>query len=603
MFFSLFVSAAVLSASAPDTSAESFTDSIRTATVIADRGILISRTDTVAIGESFTVSDALRMIPGLHVGDNGSVSGLKNVSLRGLGSAHTSIYLDGVRVGNVQSGQNDLAMIGPEDYGSAVVDYAQNSLSFDTARPVFGSSPVKGSARVDCGSFSTWRPSARVDIRLADGVALSSRASFLASKGDFPCGDGFRRSNNDIRQVRAGLDLFGDADRGDYHFKLYCNAVERGAPGSLQWPSEDRQSDRNVLVQGRVRMAPDSRYSLILSGKYSYDDIRYSSAWGDSDYGQTEFRVSSSHAFRPCGWLTLGLAADFSADMLDSDVYDASRMELTLSPSAAIRGTRFSADLALGYDFVSDRGSRSWSALSPSADIRVKVLDCLDLVAFGRRAYRIPVFNELYYTGYGNPRLNEEDAWLLDAGLDFVRGIGGMSLKVRIDGFHNTLKNKISSAPSPEDPNVWMPYNIGRVISDGADVLAGFGYSAGAWTVGIDAAYSFMDAVDRTEGRQGYGLQIPYVPRHSLSVSAAVGAKGWSLSPVWQLHAGRRDTVSGLPDWNTLDIRLRKELVMGRGSRLSLSFMVRNAMDFRYEVVGGYPMEGRSFMAGAGYSF
>ena len=77
-------------------------DSLSAATVTADKGVIVSRVDYLSAENARSISDVLNLSSGLHVGDNGGLSGLKTVSLRGLGSAHTAIYVDGVRVGNVQ---------------------------------------------------------------------------------------------------------------------------------------------------------------------------------------------------------------------------------------------------------------------------------------------------------------------------------------------------------------------------------------------------------------------------------------------------------------------------------------------------------------------
>ena len=148
MLFSILLSAGLLSADLPNGGDAPSADSLQAVTITADRGRIISRTDTLAVENFITISDVLLQSPGLHVGDNGGYAGLKTVSLRGLGSAHTSVYLDGVRLGNVQSGQNDLGMIGLENCSSAVVDYAQNSVSFETRRPVFNGRNVAGNIRM-----------------------------------------------------------------------------------------------------------------------------------------------------------------------------------------------------------------------------------------------------------------------------------------------------------------------------------------------------------------------------------------------------------------------------------------------------------------------
>ena len=143
--------AGLLVAGMPGTESESpieAVDTLKAVTVVADRGIVISRTDTVSIRPEQNVSDVLHRLPGVSISDNGGAAGLKSVSLRGLGSAHTAIYLDGVRVGNIQSGQTDLGMLDPANCSSAVIDYAQNSISYNTAKPVFGVSPVAGRVRI-----------------------------------------------------------------------------------------------------------------------------------------------------------------------------------------------------------------------------------------------------------------------------------------------------------------------------------------------------------------------------------------------------------------------------------------------------------------------
>ena len=112
MLYSILLSAVLLASGLVETGAAEATDTLSAVTVVADRGVVVSRKDTIPFINSESVPQMLRRSSGVHIGDYGGLSGLKNVSLRGLGSAHTAIYLDGVRVGNVQSGQNDLSMLG-----------------------------------------------------------------------------------------------------------------------------------------------------------------------------------------------------------------------------------------------------------------------------------------------------------------------------------------------------------------------------------------------------------------------------------------------------------------------------------------------------------
>ena len=603
MLSSILISAGLLIAGLPAGSAEPVHDTLHAVTVTADKGVTISRADTLHVGNSNSVSEVLLQGSGFHIGDNGGSAGLKTVSLRGLGSAHTAVYMDGVRVGNVQSGQNDLGMIPVENLGNVIVDYAQNSVSFNTARPVFEKGPVAGNVRLHAGSFGTWQPAARLDFRLSDRLSLSANASGIFSKGNFEYADGLVRENNDVSQYRAGLDLFGKTDGGDYHVKAYYNGSDRGTPGSVAWPSDDRQKDMNVFVQSVIRKNFSRLYTLHLSGKASYDDIYYSSSWGDSNYGQTEFQLNSAHDFKIFKWWKLTLAADVQWDGLKSSNYNASRFTAFSAVASSFRTGRFSVDVAIEYSGAFDHDALSRNALAPSANLRLTLMDGLDLIAFSRRAYRVPTFNELYYVGYGNPDLRPEDAWLMDLGLDFSRSAwDGWSVRAKLDGYCNFLTDKITSAPTPEDPNVWMPYNIGKVRSTGLDASAGFAH-AGEWDYSFDARYSYQSAVDRTPDSYSFGQQIPYIARHTVVLAGRAGWKGWSLNPVWQMRAGRTDGTGVLPAWNTLDLTLAKLFNINKAGVLNLKVSAGNLLDCRYETVSGYPMPGRSITGGLEFSF
>lgn len=579
-------------------------DSLAAATVTADKGVIVSRVDHIPVGHVVSISDVLDLSSGLHVGDNGGLSGLKTVSLRGLGSAHTSIYVDGVRVGNLQSGQNDLGMLPLEAFTSASVDYAQNSVSFKTARPEFGALPVAGKVRLYAGSFGTCLPSARFDFRLSDRVCLSANAAGVLSKGDFTYGDAQVRTNNDLKQFRGGVDLFGLTAGGDYHVKAYYNSADRGTPGSISWPSEDRQSDRNAFVQACLNQSFGPMYTLHLSAKGAYDDIYYSSAWGNSQYAQTEMQLNSAHDFRLEDWWKVTLAADIQWDKLASSVYEASRTTVFSALATSFHTERLLANVALEFNGAFDKDAMSRMAFSPSADIRYRILDGFDVLAFGRRAYRVPTFNELYYVGYGNPDLTPEDAWLTDVGVDLHRAVGdGWMLKAKLDGFANFLTDKITSAPSPDDPNIWAPYNIGKVRSLGMDLAAGFVWENDAWKCSFDAKYTLLSATDRTPDSYSFAQQIPYVAKHTVVLNAEVQWRGWSLVPVWQLRSGRTDGSGDLDDWNTADLTLAKDIRLTKTGPLSLKMSVRNLFDRSYEVSSGYPMPGRSIIGGLEYKF
>ncbi len=593
MLFSFLLAAGLQLSARPDT--------LKAVTVVADRGVVVSRTDTLTVHPLQDVSTALQQLPGLYVGDYGSLAGLKSVSLRGFGSPHTAIYIDGIRVANIQSGQTDLGMLDLPSVGAVVADYAQNSLNFISARPVFRNGPVSGDVRLQYGSFSTWQPYGRLNFRLGERWSLSASAGGAISKGNFPLEDGTLRTNNDLRQLRGGLDLFGLLEGGDFHAKLFYNGADRGTPGSLDWPSSDRQKDRNFFGQFLLRKSFGPVYTLHLSGKAAYDKLLYQSEWGDSDYKQADFQLNSTHRFRLGRHWTGSVTADVELEGMNGNVYNGHRFQTLAAAAVAYASSRLKADLTLQYDGIWGRNAPSWNVLSPSADVRLTLVEGLDLVAFGRRGFRAPTFNELFYPGYGNPALQPEDGWLTDLGLDFRRTLGSWTLKARADGYYNALTNKIISAPT-DDPAVWLPFNVGKVQAMGADLVAGFDYARGAWLASLTARYGWQRAVDKTPDSGTYGRQIAYVARHTAQLQGTLAFHGWTLGAQWVLRAGRYDASGPMPDYHVLDLTFDKEFALG-GTCLGIHAAARNLLNRRYQIVSGYPMPGRNFTAGVRFRF
>ncbi len=602
-------------------------DTLQAVTVVADKGLIVSKKDVVPIEKGDDISGIIGSVPGLSLSDHGSAAGLKSVSLRGLGTASTSIYIDGLRVGNVQSGQADLSFIDQANFSSMTIDYVQNSISFQTAEPVFSDEKFfNASARFMGGSFGTFDQSVRFDYRFNGDMSASANVSWLTSKGDFPYtdseGNAARRENNYISQCRAGLDIFGHMEGGKWHAKAYYNDSKRGVAGSTAFPdNESRQGNRNGFAQFRMNRRKSSLYEYNITAKAAYDNLDYEYSYGRYTYDQGEIQLNSSHVLGIRDWWKLSLAAGAQWDGLFSscdgeDYYSASRASIQAAVSTSLNFKRLDVNMALLYNGYYDFGKTAESAdvlnrncLSPSVDFRVNVFEGFDVTGFVRRAYRVPTFNELYYPGMGSTSLKPEDSWLADIGLEYrARFSGVYGIIAKLDGFHYSLTDKITSMPDPNDPTgwIWMMYNIGKVHDNGLEASLTFNRTSGDFRFDLTLRYSLQDAVDKTPGGDDYGKQIPYVAKHTIAAVANLDYMGWKAHINYNLRSGRNDTYADidgeLPAWNTLDVILRKSFDI-RVGELTVLFKAANLFNERYEIVRYYPMPGCSFTAGIEISF
>ena len=311
----------------------------------------------------------------------------------------------------------------------------------------------------------------------------------------------------------------------------------------------------------------------------------------------------SSHTFRITDWWAVSLAADLEHGALKSTGYDAVRTAAQAALATAIRLERFSADLALQYNGTFDKGAKGLNSLSPSLDLRVTLFEGFDVVAFGRRAFRAPTFNELYYPGYGNSDLKPEDAWLTDIGIDWNTALSdAWSLGLKADFFYNYLQNKIISTMM-EGTWIWQPINIGIVQAKGVDAALTLRYDNGNVAGGFSARYAHQCALDKTPDSYTFNQQVPYIAKNTLVLAGDVEYAGWRFDALFNWRGGRYDSYGEMPDWNTLDLSLRKDFTLGNVGVLSLNVSVKDLLDYRYELVSGYPMPGRSFLGGFTFKF
>ncbi|MCQ2119081.1 MAG: TonB-dependent receptor plug domain-containing protein [Bacteroidales bacterium] len=550
-------------------------------------------TEVIKVPDHGSFTDLFLRNPGMTVADNGGLAGLKTLDIRGMGTSNTSILIDGIRVENVQNGQPDLGMFSLSNFRSAVIDYSRNSVDFITDRPLFYDGPVSGRFGCDAGSFSTWLPYGKMDFRLSKDLSLSAFGAGMFSKGDYECSDGVFRQNNDITRVSGGMDIFGSC----WSAKLWCSDADRGTPGSLSWPSEDRQHDRNYLAQGNMRVRSQNGYVMTLSTKASLDGIDYVSDQSTTTYVQKGLQVNSTHDFRVASWLRLVAREEFHVTDLRSSVFDAFRTSALVSANAKFGFQRLQSSFSYEYSGTFDRDALSCNVFSPSLRFKYYMNPLskgwLNLVGYVRRSFRTPTFNELYFPGFGNPELKPEDAFLSNLGLEFKQYLSSSWwLETYSDVYFNKLSDKITSAPSKDDPGKWMPYNISVVRAFGADAQFSANYKVREFKSMLNVKYSFSQA----DG-------VPYLSKHIFVIVADVSWGALDMNAVWNYHGGRRDSYGDMPDWNTMDLFISRSFNTREIGVLTLKASFRNIFDNRYELVTDYPMQGRNFLFGAEIKF
>lgn len=668
------------------------TDSLAVATVLADRTQRTAPSDSISgerLESAQNVADAIRVFGGIQLKDYGGVGGLKTVNVRSMGSEHTGVFIDGIQIGNAQNAQVDLGRFSTEDLASislcsglnegvllSAKEYSSGaSVYLHTARPDFSDGrSFHGKVRIRGGSFGTVSPYIRWEQRLGRKISASASIEYLGADGRymFRCrkeavtADGMQtgydttmvRSNSDIHALRAQADIYGPITGGEWSVKAYFYGSGRGLPGAVvRHPEQlstasDRQEDRNIFIQGRMRRNAGRKCTFMLRWRYANDWMRFhndpsrdpSAMPVDDSYLQQEAYISISGYVRLFPWWKVSIAADAQFNSLDSDKRDSVYPRRGAFWGAAFTGfalKRLTVTAGAVYNLTADYWNMSGqetgvapdsrcrdfrNVVSPAMTFRYTPFGSrlLGIGGFVRRSYRMPTFNDLYYVDFGNVSLRPEDAMQYDLRLDCtLNPAAGWTLSAKAEGYYYNIKDKIVSVPTSSQFR-WTMYNIGHSHITGAEGLISWEYRTddgtadAAWrdisghrtrkgglTAGMTARYTFQRAMDVSRpGTSTYGGQIPYIPRHSGSVTASVAWKGWRADYSF-IYTGIRYSSSAnlvstlMQPWTTHDITLSRKF----GTGLTFRLTVNNILNRQYEIVPGYPMPRCNFLVSAEYTF
>ena len=599
------------------------------------------------------VSDAVKYFSGVTVKDYGGIGGLKTISVRSLGANHTGVSYDGITLTDCQTGQIDLGRFSLDNVDMISLNSGQSDNIFQPAR-LFASASVlnirtltpeftnnkyiNGKISMKAGSFGLLNPSMWLEGKISSKIAASLSGEWLSANGKYPYvlnyGQSAKdstsketRQNTDVHNFRLEGALYATfSDKESGYIKSYFYQSERGLPGSTilynnESSSKQRIWDHTFFTQAHYEKEFSRYWVFQANAKYNsgytrYLDPTYLNTEGklESIYRQTEYYGSASALYRVLDNLSFSASTDGAITTLTSDT------------SSFATPVRYSWLTAVAGKYVTNRVLATASVLStivhetvkngnPAADhqqlsptfsLSVKPFTNQDFRVrlFYKNIFRLPSFNDLYYSEVGNRDLKPERTNQYNLGVTYNLSISTWMplLKITIDGYHNNVKDKIVAYPN-KDTFSWTILNYGKVVIDGLDLTAETTLQPYK-EIGIllGSNYTYQRAINVTDPTDGvYNNQLPYTPRISGSGKAGV-ITPWiniSYSLLWSGHryaVNQNYIENRLPAYYDHSISVSRDVQL-KNRLIHLNLEVLNLMDTNYAIVKWFPMPGRSYRA------
>ncbi|HUS86836.1 MAG TPA: TonB-dependent receptor [Bacteroidales bacterium] len=567
---------------------------------------------------SGSLSQLLERYTSLVIKNYGS-GGLSTASFRGLGSNHTSVIWEGIKVNNVMSGQSDLSIIPVSFAGKVMVFHGAAGGDVTEAGP--------GGA-ILLASVPEWKNGIQLGLEYATGSFgfNSGRVNMVTGNNRFQysiraykemAGNDFRyidkynypepvaliRENSDYSGYGLLQEVYTKWGDNIFSAKMWYNFTERNLPGPIVAYSDGSENQTNesfmtILTLKNYTEPVNLQFKLA----WLSDWLHYSNGIADIDSRNKSDNIV----------LTAGLKKQIS---------EALKVELTLSDyldnvnsvnySEIQRRNRLYLDLVIsgscigrvGYIFmVRERVADNNVFLpEPSIGIDYKLHETKNYKIKGNvgRSLHLPALNDLYWSPGGNDALKNENGINGEISLSMEELLTkNIYLSSEITCYYSRISNMIKWLPG--ELNYWEPVNISDVVSRGIETELDLDINLINHRISVSALYSYTSAVNRaklSDNDQSTGKQLIYVPEHQGRLTGIYSYRHFVLN--WNNRlTGKRyvttDNSDSLPGYFVTDLSAGIKLKISSYESV-LNLKVDNIFGADYENIAYYPMPGRSF--------
>lgn len=627
-------------------------------------GVQKTAFDSVALKENIALSmaDILTFNSSVFVKSYGRAT-LSTVAFRGTSPSHTQVTWNGMRINNPMLGMTDFSTIPAYFIDNASLLHGTSSVN-ETGGGLGGLVRLATTPDVGeginaqyvqgIGSFSTFDEFGRFTYG-DDHWSVSTRVVYSSSPNDYKYVNHDKKVNiydddhNIIGQYhpternRSGAykdfhalqEIYYNTNKGDrFGLNAWFIKSNRELPmlttdygderdfenrqrentfrGVLSW-DHNRSSWKAGAKAGYIHtwMAYDYRRE-ITEGNWA--EMTRSRSKVNTVFGQLEGEYTPARRW----YFTANLSAhqhfvrseDKNIILQDGDKaivgYDKGRIELSGAFSAKWQPVDpIGLSVVLREEMFGDR----WAPLIPAffIDGLISRKGNVMVKASVSKNHKFPTLNDLYFLPGGNPDLRSENGWSYDAGASFDTGwtrpfpvsVGGS-----VTWFDSYIDDWIMWLPTTK--GFFSPRNVKKVHAYGIEGKLNLAMEPfKGWVVDLNGSYSWTPSVNGGEkmspADQSVGKQLPYVPKHSASLTGRLTWRSWGFLYKWAYYSERFTmssndyTLTGhLPRYFMSNISLEKGLSF-KPVDLQLKFAVNNLFNEDYLSVLSRPMPGINF--------
>jgi outer membrane cobalamin receptor len=591
----------------------------------------------------------LKRVAGATVADYGGIGSMKTLSVRGLGSTHAGLIVNGYPRSNPQNSQVDFSQIQLDNIEEATVLLGPSNqleipvssrmkgsiIALSTFEQTFAQQPFALRLSSTVGSFG--RKEVHASLKVGNEQSfLSFSGNLRGYEGDFVYEHPFsneelirRRKNNDLtshffslgggRKWRTGknqvhrLRFFGN-----------LNHIDRSLPGAIILYTQS--STEHLLTQHKnvggdySYLGKKLKFRTFLSAgndQLRYQDPDYYNQQGfiDNIYQNQFYHTGLNGSWKFKRFL-LDVGNDLRYDDLFSskDLGEPQRLVNIGMIGGKINLNYFDINASLFHHYIYDQNNsgehrKQYNRLNPQFSVTTsdKLFDHLQFSLWYKLSSRAPSFNELYFSQIGNTSLLPEESEQTNLGYSWVWKRKKLSGSLKGNVFFNRVLNKIVAIPT-QNLFVWAIQNVGNVLSYGKDFTFDLSYSfSSETTLSFSSTTAFQKVTDRSSRQNPtFGHQIANTPVWTNASDIQLNVKKFSFG-VASLFMGKRYALNeniamnALDSYTVFDFTASYAVDIRNKHNLSIQAGIRNIANQHYFHINYFVMPGRSYFLRVSY--
>jgi vitamin B12 transporter len=571
-------------------------------------------------------------------------NGLATISLDGLNPQHTQVFWNGIPV---NTGTIGIADIGQYPFSSDLaIDIVKSADSYQLTGSQLGGTVMMEnrlkessgvSATFQNGSFNKWAADVNAfhAFESPNELKLGLNVGFFTTQNNYSFQDYSTFPTETSTLKNAAFQKFYVQPSAEwfvknrYYFKVNAlyNNNDRDLTASVVSPNNRaHQKDQIGRISASWRTIIQNRENHFQLG-YAYDFLNYQEWSGEQLNLQTRYKVHKIVINETISVLRLQhdikFGANFSSDLaLSEQIKEVQLLQggLFVVYKYHFNKNNWHVESGLRNDFHTiDKFGLSGN-VSVLGQPFLKVPVKLKISAL--RNNKFPTINDLYFKPSGNPDLNKEHSWQVNAELYAekiyrLKNHQEIKLQSNAEAYSIWLKDMIVWVPT--NKIYWSPINLAQVHSKGVKLknTLYFNHISKKVAVLFHQLYHFSPSINKADSKTSnplfpndltIGKQLPYIPKHQLKLNLFAEYCGFFINLHSQYVSRRYITGSNsyfLQNYWLMDSGIGYRFIpKGQNHQLRMEFTLKNVLNNQYyQEVAHIPMPGRHYQITIKYAF